>query len=304
LSDDPGRAKLLLSQTSRDVQYCASRLLHFQTAVGQSPTWIEARRRDYFWRQPPMSRISFGARWYYVLHDELFLPCLCGGPILIVGALGVLLFLREQAKFDAQCVPTKGVVTQAEGHFRVGGKSYDEVSYRFTAKDGASYTGSQKVGNRGSQYPVGRTVDIDYLPADPTSNRMRDPDAAGPIFLWIIFWFCLPLGVLLSVGIIVGWVLISRRIRLLLRGTPVVGRVIERLPAAKSPRSNDAIRVRYAFTDLTGREREERSPPIPKRRQGQWEEGASVLVVCDPNNPKRYEPDIFGVREPEIAPDR
>jgi hypothetical protein len=250
-----------------------------------------------------MSRTSIRALWHYAKQDAWFLPCLYVGPIMVGFALVSLIFISEKRKFETRGVATKGVVTDVSFHPGRRGKSYYTVHYRYTPRNGGPLPGSSPVGSRGDRYAVGQSVVVEYLPEDPTQNRLRDPEAAGTSLGWILFWGCLGFGALACLGIVSGLVRATRRLRFLREGTPVVGRVIEKPVKRNIPGLPVEHRFRYAFTDLSGQETEAQSPPVPEETKDRWEAGAPVTVVCDRDKPNRYEPDVLGLRDAEKDPD-
>lgn len=57
----------------------------------------------------------------------------------------------------------------------------------------------------------------------------------------------------------------------------------------------DVGRFTYAFRGPDGRWYEGKSPDLPAARLAEWRSGRPLSVVYDPKNPRRSEPDIFGV---------
>ncbi|HEV3078472.1 MAG TPA: DUF3592 domain-containing protein [Gemmataceae bacterium] len=173
------------------------------------------------------------------------------------------------------------------------------LSYRYRDTSGRSHQGrislEQREWNKFEKYD---DILIDYERERPEESQL----AAVPTITgrWIMMMSLTLGGILYAAGCVWGfggWVWATRKARRVLRGTPVLGEVTQRASPfwarlVAPPRS----RLRFEFLDAHGRPRRGKTHWLPEDVVCYWNQGDSILVLCDPEQPERPEADVFQIR--------
>jgi hypothetical protein len=220
--------------------------------------------------------------------------------------LGILddLTYRSQGVPVAARVVEKGTRKVLRSRKRPTTESW--LRYEYRDGNGRVHRGQQDAArDLWDQCRVGMPVAVEYLRTSPGESRLaRD----GHWLRWLIGAGVIALGLLLFVGASVGtvqmWGAATKRVQLVQAGTPAVGRVTE--IDASDPRANAAQgpapqHLLYLFADAQGQERRGESAPLPRTLISRWRPGDRLLVLFDPADPGRNEPDLFGVRAEDLA---
>jgi hypothetical protein len=252
-----------------------------------------------------MNMSSARLRWLYLRG-----PFWWGGLVFaVVGliSLGIgLAIWRWEQNFQEHAVRAEARVTRKETGRVPKGKNGSEKAWYlvYTFRDGAGREQEGKIGASPEDWTrakPGDTLAIEYDSTDPTSSRRAGTEAHagwGLLILGGIGGLFSLVGVSLAT---IAWVKSGQRTRLVRFGTPalgVVGDVIENDSALKAA---GTYRLTYRFTDANGQTWEGRGPPQPWSLAARWDPGETILVLYDPRNPRRNEPDVWEARGEDLA---
>jgi hypothetical protein len=240
------------------------------------------------------------------------------GPLWWMGlgsaALGlVLLFIvvtmwQDEEHFAANATRATARVTSKEQRTEMRGPKGSTPTqvfvlyFTFTDAEGRPHEGSVEASN--NDWTAAKKDDpllIEYDRTDPSNTRL--PGTALPV-RWGLIGAGIGAGVFLTVGlaIVIALVLASgRHARLVRTGRPALGVVDGVVENDAAVKLEGTFRVAYHFTDADGARREGRGPAQSRARADHFKAGDAILVLCDPGNPARHEPDVFEVRSGELA---
>jgi len=215
-----------------------------------------------------------------------------GGIWLVVGVpvtIGGYTMYQEEQRFTREAIPAEGMVLtrnirRAKSDTRTS--TQYSITYRFTAADGKTYEGSDKVDvhlweRLVEQGPVG----IEYLPGQPDRNRI----AGNSQWSNTVIMGLLGSGFTVAGGIIFGLSVRSRleSRRLLRHGLLAEGQITKVYETSVRINRMSQWRLDYRFTDYMGRPQEGRSAYLAPEEALRWKEGDSGEVRYDKNRPKR-----------------
>jgi hypothetical protein len=246
--------------------------------------------------------------------------------LMIVGGMGMaiavpLYFVSLEAdraaaglvgRFRASGTPVEGRVlrTRVEKE-RIAGaaprgpkyRTVHTVSYLYYVK-GVLHQGHAEV--KPADYGrlrIGEPVPIEYLSDEPDTSRVAFGPAKVPmrsqffvLGVAIVFAVVTGVGVALCLRAVVGS---RRRAHLVLNGVQAeatVDRVeiVER-QTKQGTSSTAFLHYRYC-AEGDGAWHEGRSPAVPVPLRDRWSKGDTILVLYDPKDPARHEPDFYEVR--------
>jgi hypothetical protein len=249
-------------------------------------------------------------RWRYFGGWRMLLTSfvVAGAGLAFVAA--TLWGILEELTYRSQGVPVAArVVTKGTRKVlspRKGPTTEYWLRYEYRDGNGRVHQGHEDTErDLWDQCREGKPVAVEYLRTSPGESHLAR-DAHG--LSWLIRAGVIALGLLLFVGVCVGtvqlWGAATKRVQLVQAGTPAVGRVTE--IAASDPRANAAQgstpqHLLYLFADAQGQERGGESAPLPRTLISRWSPGDHLLVLYDPADPGRNEPDLFGVRAEDLA---
>ena len=256
---------------------------------------------------PETTKISESQlRWQYLGGKRTFL--IVAGCFLV----GLLLFRigfsfwygarqARQAKVTvAAQVMDKGQSSELYKKTRAEPQVTYWLHYRFRDSNGHSQDGRVTLSPREwEKFEKYDDIMIDYPREHPEESGL----AAVPTFTgqWVMH-MGLSLGGILFVGSslcgVGGWMWATRKARCLLRGTPVLGEVTDRVsPFWAQVVSPARHQLRFQYVDGQGNMRNGRSHWLPEDIACCWNAGNSILVLCDPEFPTRGEADVFQIRD-------
>jgi len=102
---------------------------------------------------------------------------------------------------------------------------------------------------------------------------------------------------LAAIAVVAAW----QRTRLVRFGTPALGVVDELVENDSALKVAGTYRLTYRFTDDHGQTWEGSSPTQSWSLAARWDPGETILVLYDPRNPRRNEPDIWEARMGDLA---
>jgi hypothetical protein len=180
------------------------------------------------------------------------------------------------------------------------------LRYEFRDLNGRVHQGTQNAGpDLWDRCREGSLVAVEYLRARPGESRLAPGESSHP---WLVRMGVFGVGLLLfagaSVGTVQGWRDAAKRVQLVRDGTPAVGRVTEIVakgPRAKAGRASIPHHLLYLFADAHGEEHRGETAPLPPQLAARWRPSDRLLVLYDPADPGRNEPDLFGARPQEFA---
>lgn len=193
---------------------------------------------------------------------------------------------ENQGTFAHESVSASAEVTRL---WRGSGDSKQPwVAYRFEAS-GLAYDGQAKVRlPRWRTLQTGSTLDVRYLPADPSQNVVVGSEP-GVLPAWLPFLVAAAAGaggVLCLVGL-------NRQRRLLMEGRPAPA-LVTAVVRHHTSHGGSHRSMRYTFPLLSGAiatgtsEASRKPPPV----------GSVICVVYDPDRPRRSQPYPFALVRP------
>lgn len=219
--------------------------------------------------------------------------------VLIGAVLGYLVVshVAEERKYSSDAVETPAELVRKfskERTGRRGRKSTDYyVAYRFPDKSNLWHTGEDEVDKEDYDYVnVSTQLVVQYMPDDPRTNRLlADRSQIG---YWIMG--------LIGVGLLVGggcmWLLgrksAARRAAVVFRGRPVPGQVL--VSEVTGSGKNQRAVLQYRWRDEVGGEQVSKRFNVKMETLSHFPAGSPITVLVDPNDPKRPEPDLWGIR--------
>jgi hypothetical protein len=243
-----------------------------------------------------------------------------GGPALVALTIGSFLgiiflavgyFVRQTeedyAKKGVAAVATvthKDQRTEPPSGQKGGPRITYTLHYRYQDAQGQMHDGGDNVEvNVWNQYQKGQALQIEYLSDKPERSRI----AVGRSFFqkWG-YILALAGGSALIIGVLVfgigGWFWVGRKARLVRHGEPLLGVVTDHLSRTWGSRNQQpSYRLRFTFTDAIGVERSGTSAWLDRGQEVRWAIGENILVLQEPNNPERFEADIFEARADDLA---
>ena len=146
----------------------------------------------------------------------------------------------------------------------------------------------------------GDTLEVEYDRTDPATSRRAGTEAHAEWGLFILGGIG---GLFAFVGIslmAIAFLASAKRTRPVRFGSPalgVVGEVVENDSALKVA---GTYRLTYQFTDEDGTIWEGHGPPQPWSLAARWDPGDTILVLYNPRDPTRNEPDIWEARMEDL----
>jgi len=204
---------------------------------------------------------------------------LFGVMLLVLGA-GALVFgifsAFSESSFASGAETTQAMVVDKAIENRGDDRDHDIV-YTFTPPGGAEVTRRQSIGREEwEQLQPGDTIDIQYLPDDPTRNRLAGTGGVvAPIITAVFGAVALPAGVVLTLFAVRR---MRRHRRLLGEGIAVEATVIGVEATNVRVHQQQQWAVVYRYTDRTGAEHTGRSDPMPMQSATEWQPGSTGLV--------------------------
>jgi hypothetical protein len=225
--------------------------------------------------QPGFFRLAFKQFW--LLFGSIWL--LVGSIFLVVGA-GLV---WKEYRFNNEGVRAEAEVVEKFRRTGDKGKTNYGLQYRFTARDGVDYEGSDTLDFREwDRAREGDRIAIVYLPDDPESNRFAaSSEWVLPLVFGGIGLVFAPIG-----GGLVVWSLakVRRNLRLMREGVRVDATVVD--VHATNVRINHVTQwaIRYAFTDMVGQRQESESDYMSPHEAERWKPGDTGVVRYDQLN--------------------
>ncbi|HLW64682.1 MAG TPA: DUF3592 domain-containing protein [Gemmataceae bacterium] len=248
-------------------------------------------------------------RWRYYGGGAAIVAIVAG---LFLGTIFVLVgyFVRQnEEEYAKNGIASNATVTGKDQRMEppTGQKGGPRVTYtlhyRYQDAQGQTHDGGDSVdANFWNQYQKGQAVQIEYLRDRPERSRIT---VGRSFFQKWGYILALAAGCVLLAGVLVlgvgGWFWAGRKMQLVRDGEPSRG-VVTDLEAKSSGAQNrqTSYRLRFQFIDSTGVERYGKSVWLPRALESRWQAGDSILVLQDPNNPERFEADIFEARADEL----
>jgi hypothetical protein len=244
-------------------------------------------------------------RWLYLHGSFLWMGLLFAFVGMALIALGLWIWGWEQG-FQSRAIRTVATVTGKEKGRVPKGKNSSEIAFFlvYTFRDDA---GRQQQGKMGASFEDwrrakrGDMLEIEYDSTSPATSRRAGTEAHAE-------WGLLILGGIGGLFTLFGISLTSiaalasgQRTRLVRFGTPALGVVDEVIENESPLKVAGTYRLTYRFTDGNGQTWEGRGPPQPWSLAGRWDPGETILVLYDPRNPRRNEPDIWEARMEDLA---
>jgi hypothetical protein len=240
------------------------------------------------------------------------------GPLwwmgLVFAAVGVVLLSivvtmwQDEERFAANSTRATATVTRKEQRTEMRGPKGQTPTQvfvlHFTFKDaeGHPHEGSVEAPNNDwTAATKDSLLAIEYDRTDPSNTRLP---GSGETVRWGLIGAGIGAVVFLTAGLaIIVSLLVSsgRRARLVRTGTPALGVVDGVVENDSAVKLEGTFRVTYHFTDAEGTRREGRGPAQPRALASRFNAGDPILVLYDPGNPARHEPDIFTARSDEVA---
>jgi hypothetical protein len=258
--------------------------------------------------------ISYGRlRWRYFGGWPAFLNGLVVAVFGLLIVVSMLLATREDLIYRSEGTSVtarvigKGTRKAFRQRSRSAMWSTDYwLRYEFRDLNGRVHQGTQNAGrDLWDRCREGSPVAVEYLRARPGESRLA-PGESG--YAWLVRTGVCGVGLLFfagaSVGTVQGWRDAAKRVQLVRDGTPAVGRVTEIVanePRAKTGRASIPQHLLYRFSDAHGEEHRGESGPLPTPLAARWRLSDRILVLYDPADPGRNEPDLFGARPQELA---
>ena len=170
------------------------------------------------------------------------------------------------------------------------------VLYRFTDATGVVHT--SRTGIDAGDYDrltVGGTWPVEYLPTDSSIHRLK-LGGWGPWYRWAIAGGMAAVFAGLSVSALYfGRRTARRRAATVFHGAPVVGHVTAAELKAKGKARTYVVAYKFAAPD--GTEQVGKVENVWRDAFDRTRVGQKVTVLVDPTNPRRHEPDLYGVRD-------
>ena len=151
-------------------------------------------------------------------------------------------------------------------------------------------------------YFWGDSVKVQYLRFAPGISwcpKWEEPERLGVLMIAFVAFVATPLGWLWwKNGIRPGraaW----RHVQIVRRGRAALGVVVDPQSSVAADEPPDVLL--YTFPDHTGRQWTGTvTVPLPESDSG-WQPGSPLLVLFDPGEPARHEPDLFEARSDDLA---
>jgi hypothetical protein len=231
--------------------------------------------RGFFW-------LVFGGIWAIV-----------GIVLFIVGGAA---FLADR-DFEAGARQTEGIVLTKDFVPADSDSSTQyRIRYRFTSDQGTPVEGSSDVSvERWEALEERGPVAIEYLPGDPGRSRLVGAtDTLSWLFLLLGLIFG-PIGIFLVARSVRG-LLFERRLRR--DGVPALATVSGIEATSITINRSQQFRIRYRFTDPTGRTHEGRSGYVDWSVATVWQPGQPAAIRYDPTDPAKS----IWIGQPEPGP--
>jgi uncharacterized protein DUF3592 len=217
---------------------------------------------------------------------------LFGGIWLIVGipfAIIGVYQMRAEQHFEAARQPATGAVLSKAIRTRSGSGSSSssrshEVTYRFQTPDGRTFINTAAISSRRwDALSEGDSIDVEYLPDDPATNRVRGERP--------ITWVFLLLGLVFggAGAVIVALAVRGARTEKRLREHGVLADAVVVAVNETNVRINNAAqwRIEYEFSDERGERRRARSRLMPAVEAHRWSEGQKGYIRYDRDRPTK-----------------
>ena len=252
-----------------------------------------------------MNLSALRLRWLYLRGPFLWMGQGCALVGMALFVLGLSIWRWERG-FQSHVVRGEAKVTGKEKGSVPKGKNRSETAYllAYTFADEAGRQWEGKMGVSPEEWNRARpgdTLAIEYDRTDPATSRRAGTEAHAEWGLLILGGIG---GLFATVGIALtatAFVASGQRTRLVRFGTPALGVVDEVVENASALKVANSYRLTYRFTDGNGQTWEGQGPPQPWSLAARWEPGETILVLYDPRNPRRSEPDIWEVRMEDLA---
>jgi hypothetical protein len=239
-----------------------------------------------------------GVRWRYLRGTFTWwfglIWAAVGTPFAVIAAVIAL----HEARYADEAVPVQATVVEKGHDTDLERSSTYWLRYRYLDAAGAEHVGRENVSwEVWRRYRDGDVLAAEYLRGDPASSRLAEGGASR----WL-----LPL-IFGAAGLVfggTGWFLVARAsrragryARLMGEGSPALGKVLA-VEVQQSVRINGRhpSYLVYEFTDDLGQKRHGESSYLPRELEERWQPGGAVLVLYDPNDPTRFDVDLFDAR--------
>jgi hypothetical protein len=256
----------------------------------------------------PMILSAARLRWLYLRGPFWWmgLGLTAVGLVLLPAALWMW---RQEKGFQERSVRAVATITGKETRLdkkvgRKGEQTFETVhllKYTFPDAAGRPVQGKARVSaDEWGQANAGDTRAIEYDGEDPRDSRLVE--AAAPI-RWGLLLFGGTGLLFTSVGLTLAAIALvdsGRRARLVRNGTPALGVVdgVEENDAALKVAGT--YRLAYHFEDGAGATWQGRGPAQPWSLAARWDAGEDILVLYDPQNPRRNEADVWEARNDDF----
>ncbi len=247
-------------------------------------------------------------RWLYLRGPFWWI----GLGLTVVGLilLPVALWMWRQEKgFQERTVRAVATITGKETRLdkKVGTKGEETfetvhlLKYTFQDAAGRPAQGKARVSaEEWGRANSGDTRAIEYDGQDPTDSRFAE--AAAPI-QWGMLLFG-GIGLLFTlIGLMLAAIAFMNsgsRARLIRMGTPALGVVDGVHENDAALKVAETYRLAYHFEDETGTTWQGRGPAQPWSLAARWDVGENILVLYDPQNPRRNEADVWEARNDDF----
>ena len=250
-------------------------------------------------------------RWKYY-GGGLALAAIAVGAVLGTIFLAVGYFVRQtEEEYVRNGVASTATVTRKDQRIETrpagqkgGPKTVYTLHYRYRDDQAQAHDGGGNVdANIWNQFQKDQPLKIEYLRDQPGTSRITE----GRSFLarWG-YLLALGGGGLLLGGVLVfgigGWFWAGRKARLVCSGVPFLGTVTNHDTRSSGRRNQEpSCRLRFMFTDAAGTELTGKSCWLPQGLAPQWPINEPILVLQNPDEPARFEADIFRVRADDLS---
>lgn len=199
---------------------------------------------------------------------------------------------RTEGQIVDGVVVNRRISTSRDSKGRVS--TYHYVRYTFTDAAGRPHETEESVS--GEFYYSTRmlgTQPVEYLASDATINRLqRHRDHVSK---WVMGSIA---GVLLLIAYFVFFGSrrsARRRVGVLFHGQATPGQIV--VSEQRGRGKNRRHVLQYRYLDLNGREQTSKDVNVASKVMHRFPRGTVITVLIDPADPRRPEPDLYGVRQ-------